>query len=118
MLWRFMPGIGWVLQPAPASPGCVVTPEISQGFGFRRALYWLREVLRTTGILRTAGAALTAAGLTWQWMAGHEVEVVGAVLAAILVAGADAAYKDLKSAARQRRARRLTGAGVSAHGSE
>ncbi|MDX2827048.1 hypothetical protein PV416_39805 [Streptomyces ipomoeae] len=114
MLWRFMPGIGWVLQPVQASPGCVVTPEISQGFGFRRALYWLCEVLRTTGILRTVGAALTAAGLTWQWLAGHEV--VGAVLAALLVAGADAAYKALKRAARQRRTRRLTGSGVSVHG--
>ncbi|MEU0061581.1 hypothetical protein [Streptomyces sp. NPDC006334] len=59
------------------------------------------------GVLRTGGAILTAAGLVWLWLAGHEVEVVGAVLAAFLVAGVDSVYKDLKRAVRRRRARRL-----------
>lgn len=63
-------------------------------------------------------AALTAAGLTWLWLAGHEVEVVGAVLAALLVAGADAACRDLVEwAARLRPAPRDRETEVSVHGS-
>lgn len=104
---RFLPGVGWGLQPLPASPGCVVGPKVSQGFGFRRLLSWGREILRTMGVLRTGGAVLTAAGLVWMRRAGHDAEAMGAVPAAFLVANVDSAYKDLKRAVRRRRAQRL-----------
>ncbi|KOV67983.1 hypothetical protein ADL01_23555 [Streptomyces sp. NRRL WC-3618] len=110
-LWRFVPGTGWVLQPVPVSPGCVVGPDVPQRFGFRRTLHWVRRLLRTAGAFHTGAAVLTAGGLVWMWLAGHEVEVLGAVLAGIAVGAFLSAYEDLKRAVRRRRARRLFGSG-------
>ncbi|MFD3700097.1 hypothetical protein ACFWUZ_28910 [Streptomyces sp. NPDC058646] len=72
MLWLYVPGSGWVLQPAaPALPGCVITPRVPRGFGFTRVARWTAVVA-------------TALGLAWLWEAGHATEVAGAVLAAVL----------------------------------
>ncbi|MFE2972192.1 hypothetical protein ACFXKC_53315 [Streptomyces sp. NPDC059340] len=61
----------------------------------------MREILRTMGVLHTAAAVLTAGGLAWMWLAGHGVEVVGAVLAGIAVGALVAVYGDLKHAVRR-----------------
>ncbi|NKQ27582.1 hypothetical protein [Streptomyces galbus] len=102
---RLFPSARWGLQPAPATQGCVITPEISQGFGLRRIRRWLRKM----GFLGAGAILLATSGLTWLWLTGHPVEVVAAVLAALLVAPLDTARQNLKRAARRRRARRLFG---------
>ncbi|MEV7616215.1 hypothetical protein [Streptomyces sp. NPDC089799] len=73
MLWLYLRGKGWVLQPTPSAPsGCVITRGIHPGFGFTRTI--------------NATAAITAIiGLAWMWSVGHEIEVIGAVLAAVLI---------------------------------
>jgi hypothetical protein len=112
-LWRFVPGTGWVLQPVPVSPGCVIGPDVPQRFGFRRTFHWVRRLLRTKGAkgaFDTAAAVLTVGGLVWMWLAGHEVEVLGAVLAGIAVGAFLSVYEDLTRVARQRRPR-LAGPG-------
>lgn len=73
MLWIYAPGRGWVLQsPAPAFQGCVITPAVPRSFG-------LASTARVAGVL----AVILLLG--WMWAAGHHVEVVGAVAAAVLV---------------------------------
>lgn len=94
-LWRLVLGVGWILQPLPSSPGCVITPETSRGFGFRRPLRWVRVVLVALVL------AVTVSALAWMWRAGHEVEVEGAVLAAVLIAAADSAYRELQHLVRR-----------------
>ncbi|MGW3148902.1 hypothetical protein ACWDG1_30355 [Streptomyces sp. NPDC001177] len=52
-------------------------------------------------------ASLMLGGLAWLWLGGHEIEVMGALLAAGAVAGVAAVYEDVKRAVRRRRARGL-----------
>jgi hypothetical protein len=106
-LWRYLPGKGWVLQPVPVSQGCVVAPDVPQGFGFRRLLDETRRALFAVGVLHLMAGVLGAGGLVWMWLAGHEAEAVGAVLAAIAVGMTAAVYDDIKHALRHRRERRL-----------
>ncbi|CAL9676976.1 hypothetical protein SUDANB176_07870 (plasmid) [Streptomyces sp. enrichment culture] len=89
-LWRFVPGSGWVLQPVPASPGCVVAPGAAQRFGFGRALSWVRK------IVITAVVVLTTATLAWMWNDGHEVEIASEVLVGVLFLAVAAVYADIK----------------------
>ncbi|MGW7017298.1 hypothetical protein ACWGBJ_42945 [Streptomyces sp. NPDC054951] len=110
-LWCFVPGVGWVLQPVPVSPGCVIAPEVPQGFGFRRFLHEMRRTLSVVGVLHVVAGVLTTGGLVWMWLAGHEVETVGAVLAGIAVGMTAAVYGDIKRVLQRRRARRVFGAG-------
>ncbi|MER5934819.1 hypothetical protein [Streptomyces sp. NPDC002054] len=73
MLWLYVQGKGWVLQPAPPAPsGCVITPVVHPGFGFTRTA---RATVVFTALL----------GLAWMWSDGHEIEVIGAALAAVLI---------------------------------
>ncbi|MFI7876014.1 hypothetical protein [Streptomyces salinarius] len=66
----FVPGVGWIFQPAfPAASGCVYTPVKPKSFGLRSTVF---------------GAASFVA-LLWLWLAGHPVEVMGAVVAAVAV---------------------------------
>ncbi|MFJ6798088.1 hypothetical protein [Streptomyces sp. NPDC091268] len=77
MLWLYVPGRGWLLQPAAPSPspGCVITPgtlRTPRAFGF-------------SGTAATAaGAVLAALTLLWMCTAGHAIEVIAAVVAAAL----------------------------------
>ncbi|MGW3377399.1 hypothetical protein [Streptomyces hydrogenans] len=64
----YIPGVGWVFQPAvPVSPGCVYAPvDQPKMFGFRLA----------------AAGALALLFLLWLSL-NHPVEVIGAILAAV-----------------------------------
>lgn len=89
-LWRFVPGSGWVLQPVPASPGCVVAPGAAQGFGFGRALSWVRKMTIITVVV------LSTVTLAWMWNGGHEVEIASEVLVGVLFLAVAAVYADIK----------------------
>lgn len=66
----FVPGIGWIVQPSvPAASGCVYTPVKPKSFGIRSTIF---------------GTASFVA-LLWLWLAGHPVEVMGAVVAVVAV---------------------------------
>lgn len=103
-LWRYVPGTGWVLQPVPVSSGCVITPEVPQGFGFRQALR--RFLARPLGVL---AVVTSLSGLVWMWVDGHGIEVLLAVLAAVPIAVLDATYEDIKAAIRKQRGRKSHG---------
>ncbi|WP_371631831.1 hypothetical protein OG892_39620 [Streptomyces sp. NBC_00341] len=98
-LWLFVPGFGWVVQPvpmpvplapAPVPQGCVVGAKATQGFGFRRALRWVRKIVITVVLV------LTTAALAWMWHAGHGAEIAGELLVAVLIVAVTAMYKGVK----------------------
>ncbi|MEV7595615.1 hypothetical protein AB0O42_35665 [Streptomyces sp. NPDC089922] len=74
MLWLPVPGGGWALQPTdPVLQGCVITTGTTpRGFGFKAAV-------------RTIGALGAILAMLWMCADGHTIEVVGAVLAAVLI---------------------------------
>jgi len=83
MLWIYTQG-GWAPRPvALTANGCVLRPPAPRSFGFRRTL----------GALAAFSASLIALG--WLWGVGHAVEVVGAVLAAVLIDSADRPFRAL-----------------------
>lgn len=73
MLWLPLSGGGWVLQPTvPALQGCVITAGTPRGFGF-------------TNSVRAVIAVISVLAMVWLCAYGHTIEVVGAVLAAVLI---------------------------------
>ncbi|MER6314457.1 hypothetical protein ABT237_11890 [Streptomyces sp. NPDC001581] len=73
MFWLPAPGGGWVLQPPdPVLQGCVITTSTTRGFGFARSA-------------RVIPLAVVVIALMWLCAYGHVIEVVGAVLAAVLI---------------------------------
>ncbi|WP_405533701.1 hypothetical protein OG592_42805 (plasmid) [Streptomyces avidinii] len=73
MFWLPAPGGGWVLQPTtPVLQGCVITAGTPRGFGF-------------TNSVRAFTAAAAVLALLWLYAFGHAIEVIGAVLAAVLI---------------------------------
>ncbi|WP_331762006.1 hypothetical protein [Streptomyces sp. NBC_01546] len=73
MFWLPVPGGGWVLQPTdPVLQGCVITAGTHRGFGFKSSV-------------RTIVAVVAALAMLWLCAYGHTIEVVGAVLAAVLI---------------------------------
>ncbi|MDQ0913740.1 hypothetical protein QFZ22_009812 [Streptomyces canus] len=104
MFWRFVLGTGWVLQPVlPPAAGCVVTPGVSRGFGFRRGLDAVRRFLQTISALHVVGAVVAVSGLVWLWDTGFWAEVAANVVAAGIVAGLAALRKDIGSGLRRLR---------------
>ncbi len=96
-LWRSIPGSGWVLQPvpmpltpSPAPHGCIVGPKTARGFGFRRAVGWVRKIVIMVSL------AVTAAALGWMWHAGHGSEIAGELLVAVLIVAVTAVYRGVK----------------------
>ncbi|MCX4960029.1 hypothetical protein [Streptomyces virginiae] len=76
MFWLPAPGGGWVLQPsAPVLQGCVITSGATRGFGFTRSAHLIP-------------LAVVVIALMWLCAYGHVIEVVGAVLAAVLIEAA------------------------------
>ncbi|MEU6688111.1 hypothetical protein [Streptomyces sp. NPDC046832] len=71
MFYIYVPGEGWVLRPGPFAPaGCVFAPGVPRSFGFSRT--WLR-----------VAGGVCGAMLAVLYVAGHEIEVITAVLAAV-----------------------------------
>ncbi|MEU1131048.1 hypothetical protein ABZ383_14490 [Streptomyces sp. NPDC005900] len=102
MFWCFGLGTGWVLQPVlSAAFGCVVTPGVSRGFGFRRGLDAVRGFLQTVPALHVVGAVVAVSGLVWLWDTGFWAEVAANVVAAGIVAGLAALRKDMGSGFRR-----------------
>ncbi|MEV5479334.1 hypothetical protein AB0L66_44640, partial [Streptomyces sp. NPDC052207] len=97
MFWRFLLGsTGWVLQPvSPAASGCVVTPGVSRGFGFRWGRNVVRGFLQMVSALHVVGAVIAVSGLVWLWDTGFWAEVAANVVAAGIVAGLAALRKDI-----------------------
>ncbi|WP_406154576.1 hypothetical protein [Streptomyces canus] len=106
MFWRFVLGTGWVHQPVlPAASGCVVTPGVPRGFGFRRGLDAVRGFLQTVSALHVVGAVVAVSGLVWLWDTGFWAEVAANVVAAGIVAGLTALRKDIGRGFRRLRPR-------------
>jgi hypothetical protein len=91
VIWRYVPGSGWILQPLfPAASGCIVpsnTPR--RRFGFRG--------------LQVAGGLLALFGLGWLAAAGFWVEVATEVLVAVAVGALGILSKNGRSWVRQLR---------------
>lgn len=105
MIWRYVSGTGWVLQPAvPAASGCVVTPGVSPGFGFRRAFNSVHQTLRRVHLVLHVIATVSAAIiLGWLWFTGFRIEVAVAVLAAAVYGELASLGKNIRNGLRRLR---------------
>ncbi|MEU3342558.1 hypothetical protein [Streptomyces sp. NPDC006668] len=97
--WRYLP-VGWV--PQPTASGCVVTPTVPRGFGFRRAFRALYQALRERrAALHVLGAGLAVTGLLWLCYAGFWVEVAAAVFVAGVYGALAALGEDITAGLRR-----------------